>query len=239
MQGTSPHDVHVTAFADNPRKMSDKSPRVAVIAGATGLVGGHCLTALLATDKFTKVAAVGRRAPAQTHAKLQFIQGAMDTLALAPLAPTDAFCALGTTIRVAGSQEAFRKVDFDIVVAFAKAAKAAGATRFVLVSSLGAAADSAVFYNRVKGEAEAAIKACGFTTTVVLRPSVLDGARPESRPGERAAIFAGRLLAPLMVGPIRKYRPIAGKRVGECMMHEALHAAAGYWVLESDTIAAS
>lgn len=213
------------------------SSRTAVIVGATGLIGGHCLSALLAEPRYTRVLALGRRKPSASHAKLDARAadlGALDEGAWGQV--DDAFCALGTTIKVAGSQAKFREVDLVYVSAFAKAAKAAGATRFVLVSSLGANPQSSVFYNRIKGEAEVAVNAMGFTTTVVLRPSVLDGDRDERRPAERVGIFFGNLLAPLMVGGLQKYRPIKAAKVAEVMVREALHAAPGTWNLESDAI---
>ena len=210
--------------------------RVALIAGATGLVGNLCLRRTCASDVYRAVIAWGRRAPDFTDPKLQAISGDLNHPEFAVYAPTDAFCALGTTIKVAGSEAAFRLVDLTYVTQFAAAAKAAGATRFVLVSALGADPQSRVFYNRVKGEAEAAIRALGFATTVVLRPSLLVGARTTARPLERASIVAGSIAAPFMVGPLRKYRPIQASLVASAMVDAARGAPPGYSIIESDRI---
>jgi uncharacterized protein YbjT (DUF2867 family) len=210
--------------------------RVALIAGSTGLVGGHCLRALCGDANYLKTVAWGRRAPEFSAPKLELAIGNLEAQDFTQFSPTDAFCALGTTIKVAGSEAAFRLVDLTYVTQFAQAALAAGATRFVLVSSLGADPQSRIFYNRVKGEAEAAVRALGFTTTVILRPSVLAGDRPAARPLERASIAMGQLVAPLMLGNLRKYRPIRANLVADAMVREALHAAPGCWILESDAM---
>jgi uncharacterized protein YbjT (DUF2867 family) len=210
--------------------------RVALIAGATGLVGNLCLRGICASERYRAVIAWGRRTPDFADPKLQAIGGDLRHPEFAAYAPTDAFCALGTTIKVAGSEAAFRLVDVTYVTTFATAAKAAGVTRFVLVSALGADPQSRVFYNRVKGEAEAAIRALGFTTTVVLRPSLLVGARTTARSLERASIVAASAIAPLMVGPLRKYRPIQASLVASAMIEAALLAPPGDSLVESDRI---
>lgn len=169
------------------------------IAGATGLVGSKLLSLLLEDPKVTTVVSLGRRPSGVTHAKL--VERSVDFAnvdAAGLPAPTVALCCLGTTIAKAGSKEAFRAVDHDAVVAFAKAAQSAGAGRFVLVSSEGANAGSMIFYNRVKGEVEAALRALGFSSLAITHPSLLMGDRAESRPGERFAVAASRLLGPLL-----------------------------------------
>jgi len=127
------------------------------------------------------------------------------------------FCALGTTIAKAGSQAAFVQVDRDAVLAYAKLCQRAGAHTFVLVSSLGADPKSRVFYNRIKGEVEAELAKLGFQHLVIVRPSVLDGARSESRPGEAVAIVVMRVLSPLLVGGLRRYRPSPARQVAAAM----------------------
>ena len=115
----------------------------------------------------------------------------------------DAFCCRGTTIKTTGSQAAFRKVDFDYVVNFAAAAKAAGVKRFLVVSALNPNAKSGVFYYRVKGEMENALKAMNFESLHIFRPSFLLVERPEARVGERLGIAVFSTLALLMIGPAR------------------------------------
>jgi uncharacterized protein YbjT (DUF2867 family) len=175
--------------------------RIAMIAGASGLVGRAILQGLLADGSVAQVHALIRRELPLHHAKLT--QHRVDFNAL-PALPrvSEAFIALGTTIKLAGSQQAFRAVDFDAVLTAAKAAKSAGATRLGVVSAMGANPRSKVFYNRVKGETEEALSALGFATLVIARPSFLAGDReslgqPE-RGGEKLALKVSRLLAPLI-----------------------------------------
>src|SRR5258706_6289762 len=139
-------------------------PRSVLIAGASGLVGRHILQGLLADDSVKAVHSLGRRELDVAHPKLT--QHRVDFSEALPALPSvgEAFVALGTTIKVAGSQEAFRAVDYDAVVAVAKAAKAAGAKRLGVVSAMGASTRSSIFYNRVKGETEEALSALGFDT---------------------------------------------------------------------------
>jgi uncharacterized protein YbjT (DUF2867 family) len=159
----------------------------------------------------------------------------VDFSALPPLPPaTVAFCALGTTIKVAGSQAAFRAVDFDAVLAFAQAAKAAGVRTFAAVSALGASATSSNFYSRVKGEAEAALGALGFETLILARPSLLVGDRaalgqPE-RFGEKLGLAISRPLGPLIPAA---WRPIRGETVARALLRAAATATPGQRVLGS------
>jgi uncharacterized protein YbjT (DUF2867 family) len=149
---------------------------------------------------------------------------------------TDAFCALGTTIAAAGSREAFMAVDLDYVTAFARWARDSGAQRFVLVSSIGADPGASNFYLRVKGQAERAVSAIGFEQLDVLRPGLLVGARSESRRGEALAQRVMPPLAFMLVGPLRKYRPIRAAVVGAAMVGTALAGHSGGRVLEYDLI---
>ena len=135
--------------------------RTALIAGATGLTGKHLLEFLLADARYASIHALVRKAALQPHPKLSEHVIDFESLPKLPKAD-DAFCCLGITIKKAGSQASFRKIDFDYVLNFAAAAKAAGAKRFLVVSALGANAKSAVFYNRVKGETEDALKMMNF-----------------------------------------------------------------------------
>jgi len=186
------------------------------LAGGTGLVGGELLKLLLEERDIDRVISVGRRTLPLEHPRLS--QVTVDFAAPAsfePLpAPEAAFCCLGTTIKRAGSREAFRAVDHDAVVAFAKAARDRGARTFVHVTAIGADARSSVFYNAVKGQVEDAVAALGFESVVALRPSVLDGERAESRPMERVGLAVGRALGPLL----GKYRPTPAGAVAAAML---------------------
>lgn len=148
--------------------------RVALVAGATGLVGQAVLAALLTDKHYIAIHSVGRRALAVQHPKLVHHTVDFGHLPALP-AVNDVYIALGTTISVAGSQQAFRAIDFDTVVAVAFAAKASGATKLGVVSAIGARAKSGVFYNRVKGEMEKALSKMGFQTLVIVRPSTQAG----------------------------------------------------------------
>ena len=211
--------------------------RTALVAGATGLTGKHLLDFLLADARYASVHTLVRKATLPTHPKLS--EHVIDFESLPKLSKTDdAFCCLGTTIRQAGSQAAFRKIDFDFVLNFATAAKAAGAKRFLVVSALGANAKSAVFYNRVKGEMETALKAMNFESLHIFRPSFLLGERAEARVGERLGVALFSALTPLMIGPARKVRPVAAKAVAQAMVAAANGTATGTQIVESDEIAA-
>ena len=194
--------------------------RIAQIAGATGLTGGHLLELLLADARYSRVHALVRKPALSAHARLQEHTFDFDHPVKPPCAD-DVFCCLGTTIKKAGSQAAFRKVDFDYVVALARMARDAGAKRFLVVSSLGADARSAIFYNRVKGEMESALRDIGFDALHIFQPSLLLGDRQEARLAERLGIAASAFIAPFMLGPVRKYRPIEAKTVAKAMWKTA------------------
>lgn len=197
--------------------------RPAIIAGASGLVGGYCLRALLEEPQFDPVVAVSRGVLRVSHPKL--IQHKVDfgTITLPDgLAGAAVFCALGTTIRKAGSEAAFSKVDFDYPMRLAEAALAVGATSFALVSSIGADAKSSNFYLRVKGELERRLIRMGYRSLHIFQPSFLLGQRGERRRGEKMGIAVARSLEFLMVGPLKKYRPIEAQDVGRAMIRAVL-----------------
>ncbi len=208
----------------------------AAIAGATGFIGSQLLE-LLKDDAVIGSVQVLSRRPLDLPTKFTVIQG--DLLQPALTGPLDvAFCALGTTMAVAGSKEAFYRVDHDLVLAFAKAAKAQGAEKFVLVSSIGADARSSNYYLKVKGETENDLKALGFRSLIILQPSLLMGERREFRFGERVGQGAMSLLGPLMLGPLAKYRGIHGRTVANAMLRLAKEDLPGVHVLESDRLQA-
>jgi uncharacterized protein YbjT (DUF2867 family) len=203
-------------------------PRTALIAGASGLIGGFCLQELLNDVQYDRVLAIVRKPLRASHPKLTEIPGDADHLPeLPPLPGAAAFCAIGTTIRKAGSEAAFRKIDADYSLAIAKAALAAGASDFVLVSSVDAAASSSNFYLRVKGELEESLASLPFRSLHILQPSLLLGDRQESRPAERAAIIFAPVIKLFLIGKLDKYRPIAGSDVGRAMVRCLKAGAAG------------
>jgi uncharacterized protein YbjT (DUF2867 family) len=146
----------------------------------------------------------------------------------------DAYVALGTTIRVAGSREAFRQVDFDFVVNTARAARAGGATRLAVVSAMGANASARIFYSRVKGEMEAAVATLGFESVTIAQPSLLTGDRAAlGQPVRAGEVWAERLLAPVRALVPRGVRPIKARDVAAAMLAAALAGKPGVHVLSS------
>jgi uncharacterized protein YbjT (DUF2867 family) len=199
---------------------------VAVVAGATGLVGSALLERLLACDAYTRVVALARRPlTARANRRLTTVGAEFNALdetlkpALADLPEFDVYCCLGTTIKQAGSESAFRRVDYDFVLAFGQWASKNGARRLVVVSALGADPASRVFYNRVKGEMERDLRKLGLRSLTILRPSLLDGERPEFRPGEWLALAATRPLRRLIPASMR---PISAADVAQSMIDAAL-----------------
>jgi len=218
--------------------VTDRAGRAAVlVAGATGLVGGALLRRLLATPGGPRVVAVVRRPlePVSPRPDVVVADFARLERVDLPRAGT-AFCALGTTMAKAGSREAFRAVDLDAVVAFARAARRAGATRFLGVSALGADPRSRVFYNRVKGEAEEALRALGFEGLALVRPSLLLGERPETRPAERAAAAVTRIVPWNLAGPLAKWRPVPADAVAAALLAIAGQPLRGVRVVENEEI---
>jgi uncharacterized protein YbjT (DUF2867 family) len=167
------------------------------------------------------------------HPKLQ--AQVVDFERLPVLPPIDdVYIALGTTIKVAGSQDAFRRVDFDAVVDTARAAQAAGARRVFVVSALGADAKSRVFYNRVKGEMEAAVAALGYDTTVFAQPSLLLGDRAAlGQPVRSGEEWAARLFGPVLRWVPARVRPIRAADVARALVDAAFDQARGVRVLSS------
>ena len=193
--------------------------RVAMVAGATGLVGQEILAALLADKTYSAVHCVGRRTLDQKHPKLHC--HVVDFADLPSDLPRvdDCFIALGTTIKVAGSQEAFRAIDLKAVEALALAVKALGATKLGVVSAMGANSQSSVFYNRIKGEMEVSLARMGFKSLVIARPSLIDGDRTAlnqpGRAGEGLGLMLTRKLGPLLPS---NYRAIAAKDVAHALI---------------------
>lgn len=202
----------------------------ALLAGASGLVGREIARQWKGAGRLHLLVRRPTEAAAPNHSV-----HVVDFAALPPLPKADAaYCALGTTIAVAGSQAAFRAVDFDAVLAFARAARAAGVRRFGVISALGADPRSGTFYNRVKGEAEAALAEVGFASLVIARPSLLDGARSAlgqpARRGEALALAFTRPLAGLIP---KAWRPIAAERVARALLRAVAEARPGVRVLAS------
>lgn len=214
--------------------------RVAVVAGATGLVGGALSRLLAASPEWTEVRLLVRR-PVPELALPSVRQIVVDWERLAEwqgeLQADAVFCALGTTRAKAGSEEAFRRVDYEYPLQLARLAQTAGARHFGLVSSVGANPQASSFYLRVKGELERDLQRVGLDSLAILRPSLLLGDRAEFRFGERVAIGIMRPLGPLFVGPLARYRGIEAATVAQVLERMALAAVPGVHILESEEIA--
>jgi uncharacterized protein YbjT (DUF2867 family) len=200
--------------------MPDPHARIALLAGASGLTGSHTLEALLGAPEISRVLAVSRRPLGREHPRLanRIVQFERLEAQLKGVSCDVALCCLGTTRRQAGSQEAFRAVDVDCVLSFARVAKAASAGRFVVISSVGADPAARNFYLRTKGEMEGELEAVGFESLDILRPSLLLGWRGEMRSLELAATALMPLLNPLLRGRYVPYRAVSARTVGAAML---------------------
>jgi len=209
--------------------------RSALLAGASGLVGRALLARLLESPRYSRVHALLRRAVPALGAHRKLTARVVDFAALPALPPVDdVFIALGTTIRAAGSRQAFRRVDFDAVLATARAGRAVGAKRLLVVSALGADAASPVFYNRVKGEMQEAVAALGYDSVVIAQPSLLLGDRHAlGQPPRAGEEWAQRLLGPLLGWLPARVRPIEAGDVAAAMLRAALEARPGLRILRS------
>lgn len=205
----------------------------AVVVGATGLVGRECLKQLAACPRFERVTALARRALPDDiqDPKLRAVVVDFDRLdeRRDVFQVSHAFCAFGTTIKQAGSQERFRQVDFGYPLRVAQLAVAAGARHFLLVSSVGASATSRGFYLRVKGELEEAVTALGFRSLTIVRPSLLLGGRKEFRLGEELAMRFSWAFP-------RKYRAVHVRDVARALVHAAAEDQPGVRVIENHEI---
>jgi uncharacterized protein YbjT (DUF2867 family) len=216
-------------------KHSNNIGRTAVVAGASGLVGSELVARLLCTPAYQRIIALTRRPIGLEHPRIVEAPARFDALdgVLAPLlprsTPIDAYCCLGTTIRAAGSQQSFYRVDHDLVLAFARWAAGAPVARLIVISALGADVASRVFYNRVKGETENDLRAVAGSKLVLVRPSLLDGPRTEPRWGEALALALTRPVRAWLPATIR---PVAVEDVAQSMISAAL-ADAPPAVLES------
>jgi uncharacterized protein YbjT (DUF2867 family) len=208
--------------------------RSVTILGATGLVGAECLRQFEQSREFERVVAVTRRALPRDVAQPRVETHVVDFERLDDAAEyfrvSHIVCALGTTIRTAGSQERFRRVDHDYPLAAAQIGLRQGARHFLLVSALGANARSRIFYNRVKGEIENAIRALPYRSITIARPSLLLGERTEARLGESIAKrFAWAFP--------RRYKPVHARDVARALLQAAIEDRPGARVIESSEIA--
>jgi len=208
--------------------------KTAIIAGASGLVGRSLTQQLLNGDDYGQIIALVRKPLGLQHKKLSEVVIDFDELATIQDFPKadDIFCCLGSTMKKAGSKEAFYKIDFTYPYELAKVALKAGADRYFLVSALGAQKDSKYFYSRVKGELEDQISFLDYRTVYIFKPSLLRGNRTESRMGESFMQGLTRIIP--FVGPWKKYHPIHADKVADAMMKVAQQEDKGCYFYQSE-----
>lgn len=204
----------------------------ALVIGSTGLIGRQLLKLLLQDNTYLEVKAISRKPLDSSHAKLENLLVDFDNLADygSKLNADVVFCCLGTTMKDAGSKEAFKKVDYDYPLLVARVAKASGASAYLLVSALGANRNSSIYYNQIKGEIEAAVEGVGFETYHIFRPSLLLGDRPQKRVGEAAAKAVYKFLGFLIPA---KYKAIESIKVARAMLFYGKQLAKGKFIHES------
>lgn len=208
--------------------------KTAIIAGASGLIGQSLTQMLLNSKDYGQVIALVRKPLGIQHEKLKEITIDFDHMAEIDEFPhaDDIYCTLGTTIKNAGSQDAFYKVDFTYPMELAKRALKAGASRFFLVSAMGSNMKSRNFYSRVKGELEDKISFLDYRTIYIFKPSLLRGKRKENRPGEKMAQLFTRIVP--FIGPWKKYRPIQAEKVADAIMKVAKQEDKGCYFYQSE-----
>lgn len=210
-----------------------EAKRVACVAGASGLVGRELTQLLLSDARYERVHSLVRRATGVTSAKLSELVVSFDALPELPRCD-DAYVALGTTIKQAGSEEAFRRVDYEYVLNVARAALAAGATRLGIVSAMSANASSRVFYSRVKGEMEQQVISLGYKSVVIAQPGLLMGDRDAlGQPKRAGEAVAQRVLGPLSVLIPAKFRPVLARDVAASLITGVTSAERGTVIVPS------
>lgn len=204
--------------------------------GASGLVGSELLELLLNDNQVSSVVCFSRRPIDRKHEKLSQVIGDFNRLQqfTQELAADVYFCCLGTTIKSAGSKEAFAKVDYDYVVEVGKLAKANSAKNLSVISAMGADENSSIFYNQTKGKAERALKSLELSSCTIVRPSLLLGPRKELRIGEKLFTSSAFLYSFLLKGPLLKYRPIEASQVAQAMLKAGKQQHAGFQIIENN-----
>lgn len=212
--------------------------KTALIAGASGLVGSYLIKFLIESGAYESVTVLTRRELNLNTKELRQVVLDFDeldeNLSLGHF--DDVFCCLGTTIKKAGSQEVFRKVDHDYVLKIAKLGINNGASKFLFVSSIGADSNSKVFYSRVKGEVEEGLKSLNYQTLHLFRPSMLGGKRNEFRLGEKIASWLMKIFSFVFIGKLKRYKIIAAEDVATSMFRKAQVNDKGVYVHESETL---
>lgn len=208
---------------------------VALIGGATGLVGKHLTDLLIRDEDFVSVIVLVRKNITVESSKVRQIVFDYEKDDIPDLPEvTDVFCCLGTTMKKAGSKEAFYKVDHDFVIKLAHMGMRNKTEGFYLVSSLGASADSSNYYLKVKGKTEEDIKEMGILKLGIFRPSIIMGERDEKRVGEKIGKVIANFLEPIMLGPLKKYRGVHALDIAGSMVRFCKNGPHGVTVISSE-----
>jgi uncharacterized protein YbjT (DUF2867 family) len=212
--------------------------RNALIVGATGLIGSELVSLLIKTEYYNSLHILTRRPFLFEHLKIRSYTIDFDRIEFfTPDAVIhDVYICLGTTMKKAGSKEAFRKVDYEYVVEISKWAMQHKIERLSVISSLGANASSGNFYLRTKGQMEDALKEISLPHLTIFRPSLLLGERNEFRPGERLGAIFMKPLSFVMAGPLKKYRPIKAQILAHAMFYYTIHSQFSSQVIENDQL---
>lgn len=228
-------------FGPSNRKtyLSLQMDKKAILIGATGLIGQDLLMKLLADENYSKVLVISRKQVNVTHPKLKEILINFDELAdsATEIIGDHVFCCLGTTIKKTPDLTVYRKIDYQYPLDVANIAFANGAKQYHLVSAMGADVKSRLFYSRTKGEVERDLQKIPYQAIHIYRPALLDGNRKEERASENILIGLFRLLNPLFIGPLKKYRSIKIEKVAEAMLNKANSKEEGVYIYTSDEIA--
>lgn len=212
--------------------------KTALLIGSTGLTGSLLLDILLAGEDYGKVVSFVRKATGISHPKLAEHVVDFDNAGTYKdfIGGDDFFCCMGTTIKKAGTQEAFARVDLQYPLDFARIAKQKGIKQYLIISSIGANPLSKNFYLRTKGQVEEGLKNLNFDTAIAVEPSFLTGERKEFRLGEKIGLYVMKVLSLFMVGKLRRYRSIEARQVARSMYDAAQAGLEGYYVLKSEQL---
>jgi uncharacterized protein YbjT (DUF2867 family) len=212
--------------------------KTALIIGSTGLIGSQLLDLLLESQEYDKVITFVKRDSGIQHPKLKqhIIDFDKPETYKELVVGDDFFCSIGTTIKKAGSQNAFRKVDFEYPKQFASLAQQNKVKQFLIITSLGADANSSNFYLKTKGEIQDFLKNCAFESISILQPSLLLGNRTEFRLGEKMGVYFMKLFSFLFIGNLKKYKAIQSEAVAKAMFIIAQKNYKGFQIIESDSI---
>lgn len=208
---------------------------IVAIAGATGLTGSLCLQELLQNENISGVIAIGRKPTGIKHSKLKEVL--LNNNKLNESVISNAFiCCLGTTIKKAGTKEAFKEIDLELPVYLANKIKNNGCNTVAVVSAMGANPKSSIFYNNVKGQMEETMKEINLNSLSILRPSIISGPRKEKRFGEKMGLIFMKVINPLLLGSLENYKSIKASDIAKALVHCVIKQKAGSTIYLSGEI---